>query len=145
MSVVVVDDHLLGDILGDTIPQPLSALLKRNDVATTNLYYFRLCRAALAGRGGVLTGLWSLERRQQAIRSLTALPPDIGVVPMQRLSFRMAELARDHHLSALGAEAVAAAEVAGGRLCVWEGDDGPNIRSSCRALGVSYSTVSREK
>jgi len=145
VSVVVVDDHLLGDIIGGMIPQRLSVLLRRNDVATTNLYYFRLCRAALAGRGGVLTGLWSLERRQQAIRSLTALPPDIGVVPMKTLSFRMAELARDHHLSALGAEAVAAAEAADGRLCVWEGDDGPNIRSSCAALGVRYSTISRSK
>src|ERR1700684_1710321 len=127
------------------IPKPLSVLLRRNDVATTNLYYFRLCRAALTGRGGVLTGLWSLERKQQAIRSLTALPRDIGVVPMQALSFRMAELARDHHLSALGAEAVAAAEAAGERLCVWEGDDGPNIRSSCATLGVRYSTISRQK
>jgi hypothetical protein len=143
VSIVVVDDHLLGDIIGDMIPQRLSVLLRRNDVATTNLYYFRLCRAALASRGGVLTGLWSLERRLQAIRSLTALPPDIGVEPMQTLSFRMAELGRDHHLSALGAEAVAAAEAAGGRLCVWEGDDGPNIRSSCTTLGVRYSTISR--
>jgi hypothetical protein len=145
VSVVIVDDHLLGDIIGVMIPQRLSVLLRRNDVATTNLYYFRLCRAALAGRGGVLTGSWSLERRQQAIRSLLVLPPDIGVVPMQTICFRMAELARDHHLSALGAEAVAAAEASGGPLCVWEGDDGPNIRSSCSTLGVRYSTISREK
>ena len=143
MSVVVVDDHLLGDIIGEMVPHSLSILLRRNNVATTNLYYFRLCRAALSGRGGVLTGLWSSERRQQAIRSLAALPPDIEVVPMQALSFRMAELARDQHLSALGAEAVAAAEAGGGRLCVWEGDDGPNIRSSCATLGIGYRTISR--
>jgi hypothetical protein len=51
VSVVVVDDHLLGDIIGERIPHPLSLLLGRNDVATTNLEYFRLCRAAPSGRG----------------------------------------------------------------------------------------------
>ena len=144
MSVVVVDDHLLGDIIRDMIPRPLSVLLRRHDIATTNLYYFRLCRAALSSRGGALTGSWSAERRQQAIRSLTALPPDIEIVPMRELSFRMSELVRDHHLSALGAEAVAATEASGGRLCVWEGDDGPNIRLSCTRLGVGYRTIARE-
>jgi hypothetical protein len=143
VSLLVVDDHLLGDILGDMTPRRLANLLRRNYLATTNLYYFRLCRAAISARGGSITGTWSAARRQQAARALSGLSLDIEVVPMRALSFRMAELAREHHLSALGAEAVAAAEVGGGSLCVWEGDDGPNIRSCCEALGIGYEAIAR--
>lgn len=144
MSVVIVDDHLLGDIIGDTIPPPLAGLLRRRDVATTNLYYYRLCRAALAGRGGALTGLWSAAHREQAALALSVLSPDIEVFPMRQLASRMAGLARDHQLSALGAEAVAAAEAHDGPLCVWEGDDGQRIRACCEAVVVGYRTIARE-
>jgi hypothetical protein len=143
MSVVVVDDHLLGDIMGGMTPRALASLLRRNDLGTTNLYYFRLCRAALGGRGGALTGSWSAERREDAARALTVLAPGVSVLPMRNLTFRMAELARDYPLSALGAEAIAATEASGGRLCVWEGDDGPNIRACCETLGIRYQTITR--
>jgi hypothetical protein len=143
VSVLVVDDHLLGDIMGGMTPRTLASLLRRNDVGTTNLYYFRLCRAALSGRGGALTGSWSAERRQHAARALTVLAPGVSVLPMRDLTYRMAELARDYPLSTLGAEAVAATEASGGRLCVWDGDDGPNIRACCRTLGIRYQTISR--
>ena len=144
MSVVVVDDHLLGDVIGGTAPRDLAALLRHNDIATTNLYLYRLCRAALAGRGGALTGSWSAERRKQAAKALTVLSPHIQVTPMQDLAFRMAEVAQEFGLSALGAEAIAATEAHGGRLCVWEGDDGPNVRACSEALGVDYRTIPRE-
>lgn len=139
----MVDDHLLGDIIGGATPPALASLLRRNDVGTTNLYYFRLCRAALASRGGALTGSWSAERRQHAARALTVLAPGVMVLPMRDLTYRMAELARDYPLSALGAEAIAATEAGRGRLCVWEGDDGPNIRMCCETLGIRYQTITR--
>jgi surface antigen len=144
VSVVVIDDHLLGDVIGGMVPATLATLLRRNVTATTNLYYYRLCRAALAAGGGALTGSWSPERREQAARALVALSPEIEVMPIRALAFRMAELARDHQLSVLGAEAVAAAEAHSGSLCVWEGDDGRNIRTCCEAVGVAYLTIARE-
>jgi hypothetical protein len=143
MSVVVIDDHLLADVIGGMVPPALAVLRRRAVTSTTNLYYYRLCRAALVARGGALTGSWSAERREQAARALMALSPDIEVLPLRHLAFRMAELTRDHHLSALGAEAVAAAEAHGGRLCVWEGDAGRNIRACCEAVGVGYRTIAR--
>jgi surface antigen len=144
MSVVVIDDHLLGDVVGGMVPTELAIELRQNVIATTNLYYYRLCRAALVARGGALTGSWSPERRGQAARALVALSPEIEMLPIRTLAFRMAELARDHQLSALGAEAVAAAEASGGSLVVWEGDDGRNIRACCEAVGVPYGTIARE-
>lgn len=56
----------------------------------------------------------------------------------------MAELARDHGLSALGAEAVAAAETLQARLVVWDGNHGRNIHAACKNVGVAYETVPRE-
>jgi hypothetical protein len=53
----------------------------------------------------------------------------------------MAELATDHRLSTLGAEAVAAAEYLDAPLCVWDGDDGPNIRSAMAGVDGDYRTV----
>jgi len=144
MSVAVIDDHLLGDVVGGMVPTALARLHRQNVVATTNRYYYRLCRAALVARGGALTGSWSPERREQAARALAALSPEIEVLPIRALAFRMAELARAHQLSALGAEAVAAAEARGGSLFVWEGDDGRSVRACCKAVGVAYETIARE-
>jgi hypothetical protein len=53
----------------------------------------------------------------------------------------MAQLAMDHRISTLGAEAVAAAETLGGPLCVWTGDDSPGIRTCAEANGVPYRTA----
>ncbi len=59
---------------------------------------------------------------------------------MRLIGYRVAEIAHDHRVSTLGAEAVAAAENLGASLCVWDGDDGPGIRKAARAVGVSYRT-----
>ncbi len=69
------------------------------------------------------------------------LPDRIEVVPIRLLAHRMAQLADDHRLSTLGAEAVAAAEHLRAPLCVWEGDDGPGIRAAARRAG--YRTIAR--
>lgn len=76
-------------------------------------------------------------------RLLVALAPDVEVVPMRTLAYRMAELAGDHRVSTLGAEAVAAAENLDAPLCVWSGDDGPRIRGAMATLGQDYRTVDR--
>jgi hypothetical protein len=62
---------------------------------------------------------------------------------MQPLAFRMAEISSAHRVSTLGAEAVAAAEHLGARVCVWEGDDGPGIRSACAANRIRYDPLPR--
>jgi hypothetical protein len=71
------------------------------------------------------------------------LPPNVEVVPMRLLVVRMAEISNVHRISTLGAEAVAAAEHLSGRLCVWEGDDGPAIRSAAAVVDIAYTAVAR--
>jgi hypothetical protein len=137
MTTAVLDDHLLRDHLaGRPVPGA-------DEPATTNLFYVRLCRSVVAAPGGALTGGWSPAERQALGRTLVAGPAEVSIVPMAELAFRMAELAADHGLSTLGAEAVAAAERLGVPLQVWAGDDGPRIRSAAAAVGVEYRTVER--
>ena len=62
---------------------------------------------------------------------------------MRQIGYRMAEVSDAHRVSTLGAEAIAAAGRLGGPLCVWDGDDGPAIRSAAAASGIDYQTLSR--
>lgn len=143
MTVALLDDHLLRDLLADSPSGELVRLVRRYEPATTNLYLHRLCKSVVSARGGALTGAWPAEQRRELGRRLLALPEEIQVVPMRSLVYRMAEIADTHRVSTLGAEAIAAAENAGGPLCVWNGDDGPGIRAATSALGIAYRTLAR--
>jgi len=141
--MVLLDDHLLRDVLAEDAPDELARLLVDHEPATTNLYLYRLCRSVVSARGGALTGSWSPEQRRALGSRLVALPDEVGVVPMRQLVIRMAEIAAAHRLSTLGAEAVAAAEALGAPLCVWAGDDGPGIREAMASLGGDYRPLAR--
>jgi hypothetical protein len=141
VSQVVLDDHLLRDVLAGEQGRRLARLVAINELATTNLYYIRLCKSVVGARGGKLTSGWSEERRRELGRRLLGLPETITILPMRLIGYRVAELAHDHHVSTLGAEAVAAAESLRASLYVWDGDDGPGIREAARASGVTYRTI----
>ena len=143
MTSAVLDDHLLRDLLADDIGPDLRRLLERHEAATTNLFLYRLSRSVVSAAGGALTGSWEPEHRQALGRRLLTLGDSVEVVPMRLLAYRMAEIADDHPVSTLGAEAVAAAEHLDAPLCVWVGDDGPGIRSAADVLDVSYRTITR--
>jgi hypothetical protein len=141
VSRVVLDDHLLRDLLAGEQGRHLGQIVASNEVATTNLYYVRLCRSVVGARGGALTGGWSGERRRELGRRLVDLPDSILIPPMRLIGYRVAELAEGGRVSTLGAEAVAAAEHLEASLCVWEGDDGPGIRGAAGTAGVNYLSL----
>ena len=143
MKRVLLDDHLLRDLLASDVSADLAKLLAGHAPATTNLYYVRLCKSVVSARGGRLTAAWPSERRRELGQTLLVLPENVEVVPIRTLAYRMAELADTHRLSTLGAEAVAAAEHLSAPLCVWDGDDGPNIRTAMAELGAGYRTIRR--
>lgn len=143
MTAVVIDDHLLRDVLAGDPGRELARLLRTHALATTNLYLYRLAKSTVAARGGALTGSWEIDLRRALGRRLVELPDSIEVVPMRAIAHRMAELADVHRLSTLGAEAVAAAEHLGASLCVWDGDDGPRIRAAAAAVGAGYRLLHR--
>ena len=141
--VALLDDHLLRDLLAHNVSPDLSEVLDRQDAATTNLYLYRLSRSVVSAPGGALTGSWPSQQRRELGRRLLELPESVQVVPMRTIAYRMAEIADTHRVSNLGAEAAAAAEYLNAALYVWEGDDGPGIRTAVTAVGAPYRTVAR--
>jgi hypothetical protein len=140
---VVLDDHLLRDLLADDVGADLARLLRRHEPATTNLYLYRLCKSVVSAPGGALTGGWAPDHRRELGRKLVTLPDRIEVTPLAELAYRMAEIAAAFRVSTLDAEAAAAAERLAAPLCVWAGDDGPGIRAAVGGVGAAYRTFER--
>jgi hypothetical protein len=140
---VLLDDHLLRDwMVGPD--RALRRRVGREALATTNLWYARLCKSAARSAGGALLGDLQLEERQALVGALVQLPRDITVVPMRELAWRMGVLvAEQAGLSTLGSEAVAAAEALGARLLASSRDDSRGIRRCCERLRIRYATVTR--
>lgn len=143
MTRVLLDDHLLRDLLADDVPRGLAKILDEYEPATTNHYLYRLCKSVVAARGGALTGRWSTQQRRALGSQLVSLPAEVEVVPMRALVLRMAEISAEHRVSTLGAECVAASEHLDAPVCVWAGDDGPGIRAAMKALRRPYRTIRR--
>lgn len=141
--IVVLDDHLLRDWMARP-DSDLAGAVAGEKIATTNLWYARLCKTAARANGSsILRGLRPEEHRL-LVAGLVTLPGEVMVVPMRRLAWRMGELVADHRgLSTLGAEAVAATIESDARLLVSSRDDGPGIRQCCRTLGVPYEALPR--
>lgn len=140
---VVLDDHLLRDWLARR-DQALIDAVGGESVATTNLWYSRLCKSAARVSGGALLAGWQIDDRRALIAGLIALPDDITVVAMRQLAWKMGELSADHNgLSTLGAEAVAAAIHLEAGVLVSARDDGPGIRQCCSTLAIDYRAVPR--
>jgi hypothetical protein len=141
--MVLLDDHLLRDWLAG----PDSALrraIRRDSLATTNLFYARLCKSAARPHNGVLLGGWDPDERGALFAALVALPDEFEVVPMRDLAWRMGELIAEHRgLSTLSSEAVAAAEYLGARVLVSSRDESPGMRDACRSLRLRHATLAR--
>lgn len=143
MTSIIIDDHLLRDVLAGDVTEAFEKMRAPYALATTNLYHVRLCRSIVSARGGQLTGTLSAAQRRALGHVLTELPEWISIVPMQANAFRVAELMETHHLSTLGAEALATAELLDAPLAVWAGDDGPRIRAAAATLDIEYRVVAR--
>lgn len=140
---VLLDDHLLRDwMVGPD--RDLRRAVRREPLATTNLWYARLCKSAARAAGGALLGGLPAAERESLVAALVKLPDDVTVVPMRDLAWRMGVLVSEHTgLSTLGSEAVAAAEALGARVLASSRDDSPGIRRCCERLDIRYSTVER--
>jgi len=104
---VIVDDRLL--------IEELLVGIERNDesIHTTMYWYYRACRAAVAGAGGHLSGPFGdvpRAEQQRAIASILQLPVNVGLPQARETVPRMVDVATRHpELNLLNLEAVAAA------------------------------------
>jgi len=136
---VVIDDRLL--------IEELLVGIERNDetIHTTMYWYYRACRAAVAGAGGHLSGPFSdvpRAEQQRAIASMLQLPMDVGLPEVRQTVPRMVDVAIRHpQLNLLNLEAVATASTLG--AIIWLSPAGasgvlPQILDS---EGIPWETV----
>lgn len=145
MSVVLVDDHLLLRLLLDD--EPSSLRQNATAVATTGLWYHRLCRA-LANTtviGSLSKQLGELDEAASAsvLAAVIRLPDTIELISLRTLSWPMAELVHGGaRLNLLSLEALAAARQLSAEICLGVADDNAPLRSAAAEFDVAVRTVS---
>jgi hypothetical protein len=114
-ALLLDDRALVALLVGERLPITKSAVR-----FTTTYFWFRACRAVVAGAGGQLSG--PFERlgpghRAEALQHMLALPEDVGLPEPRRIVPVMVEVQRRHPgLNILNTEAVAAALLLGARM-----------------------------
>ncbi len=135
MVVAVVDDHRLISLLAAPDPPP-------GRYATTCSWWWRLTSAFSGHRRGALTRrLESLDHGiASAIRqTVRALPAHFEIVDLRLLIPAMGELALDHAVNQLAAEAVAAAAYL--ETSIEVEIDTPQVRDAANAEHVEYHVI----
>lgn len=140
-GAVVLDDRLLIDELLVGLPDATAA----RSLHTTTYWYYRACRAAVAGAGGHLSGPFrelAGDEQGRAILSLLDLRPDIGL-PDPRLTVpAMVDIAGRHpRLSLLNLEAVAVARLLVGTIWLSEQAAVGILPPVLDAEGIAWKTV----
>ncbi len=148
MPVVVVDDHLLRDILCGERSADLGGLASK--VATTGLWLFRLSSAwASPEHFGKLTApvaALSEDQQRRFVDRLMVLPDEIQVIHLRDLAWPMAQLQNRHRkdgrpLSAAMVEALAAAHLLGAGIAVSVTDVGSNLQAAAEHDGVEFHVI----
>lgn len=146
MTSVVIDDHILRDILTGERPPDLGGVAP-NGVATTGLWLFRLCSSmadpTVAGKLSAPVSALPADAIDRFRAQLTTLPDEIEVLSMRQLSWSMATLQQRHRdagrsMSAAMVEALASAHHLDAGIAVSEHDIGPSLRAAAEADGIAF-------
>lgn len=145
MTTVVIDDHLLRDVLaGDRSPD-LGGLA--TSLATTGLWLFRLSSAwatpEVLGKLTAPVAALRVDHQEMFRARLVALPDEIEVLPLRQLAWPMALVQHRHRiegrpLSAAMAEALTAAQALGAAIAVSHHDVGPNLKAAAETDHVAF-------
>jgi hypothetical protein len=146
VASVVIDDHLLRDLLAGERPSDLDGIAPEG-VATTGLWLFRLCsslaKPTVSGKLSAPVATLPADLQVRFRAQLTALPHDIEVLSMRELAWPMAELQNLHRqagraMSAVMVEALAAAHQLDAAIAVSRHDVGANLRAAAVADDVAF-------
>jgi hypothetical protein len=147
--VVVVDDHLLRDVLVGTRSPDLDGLAP-DGLATTGLWLFRLSSSLanpdVAGRLSAPVAALPPAFQAAFRAQLVAVPDDITLLSLRDLAWPMAEFQARHRsegrqLSTAMVEALAAAHRLGAAIAVSRDDVGPHLKAAAEADGVPFHVL----
>lgn len=137
---IVIDDHLLFDVLAGRTTEALQDEARRGGLFTTGTWYYRLARAIGAGPGtGRLSRRLELLTAPEARRitaALDELPAEVGLLSLRVVVPVMQALRVRQTLNMLSAEALAAAVILEASLLV--SVDSPLLRAGAADLAVGY-------
>lgn len=137
---VVVDDHLLREVLLEQEPSWLSQARGQDVLFTTGAWYYRLCRSLQEPKlVGALSGpIASLppELRSGVLRRVVALPDSIRLLTLRDLGWSAADLAHRHGLNLLAAEALSVAIASVGAIATTGGNLPPKLHAAATREGV---------
>ncbi|MBK5224853.1 MAG: hypothetical protein JJE52_18655 [Acidimicrobiia bacterium] len=145
MATVIIDDHLLRDVLAGQLDEDLGGLA--TDLATTGLWLFRLSSAlaqpGVVGKLSAPVAALPAENQARFVAQLVTLPENIGVLHLRDLAWSMAQLQHRHRragrqLSAAMVEALAAAHSLGAAIAVSRADVGPNLQLAAEHDGIAF-------
>lgn len=135
----VIDDRLL-------IEELLVGLDRRGArLHTTTYWYYRACRASVAGAGGHLSGPFKglpVDEQQRAIASMLQLPEEIGLPQSRRVVPLMVAVAGRHpRLNLLNLEAAATAHML--QATIWLSPEAASgiLRAVLESEGLDWKTV----
>lgn len=140
-NVVLLEDRLLIEELLAGLPEATSGF----SLCTTTYWYYRACRAAVAGAGGHLSGPFqglAVNDQGRAILSLVELRADIGLPDPRGTVPAMVDVAGRHpRLNLLNLEAVAVARLLA--ATIWLSDQGSAgiLPPVLDAEGIVWRTV----
>ncbi len=149
MPIVVIDDHLLRDVLAGQRTADLDGLAP-DGIATTGLWLFRLCSSfadsRVSGKLSAPVARLPAEMQQSFRAQIIALPAGIAVLSMRDLAWPMAQLQARHRaasrsLSAAMVEALAAAHHLDSSLAVSRHDVGPNLKAAAEVDGIPFHVL----
>ena len=115
------------------------------ELHTTSYWYYRACRAAVAGAGGHLSGPFlhlAAEEQERALLGLLELRPDIALPDPRVTAPVMVEIAGRHpRLNLLNLEAAAFARLLGGTIWLSEQASNGILPDVLDAEGIARTTV----
>jgi hypothetical protein len=143
-STLLVDDHILLRLLLHNEPADLRP--GGAAVATTGLWYHRLCRAlvdqSVVGSMSRRLGHVDHAVATDILAAVVALPDTIEMLSLRTLGWPMGELAHTGtRLNLLSLEALAAARHLDAEICLASVDDNKPLRSAARDRDVPIRTV----
>lgn len=137
---VVVDDHLLREILLEQEPNWLRRLRRGGQVLTTGCWYYRLCSAC---HDDTITGALSgpiaalpVGLQSGVIETVMRLPDSIGLISMHDLAWTASRLGRVHGLNLLASEALAAAVQSNCVIATAASNLSPRLREAAAFEGI---------
>jgi hypothetical protein len=141
---VLVDDHLLREVLLEQEPFWLSQARGEGRLVTTGLWYYRLCSAlrspAITGSLSGPIAILPDDLRSQVLEQVAALPGDVQLLSLREVSWSAAGYASRYGLNLLAAEAIASAVLTGSAIATALGNLPPRLAAAAQGEGVKVLT-----